>query len=342
MARIGFVLARLLVGAFVVLTAGYCLLAYIPFTYHQVHLGGLLPWLSAFARLHPYLYWLAFVAAVATLPDLRNSRKRLGSVLFLVVFAAVGVMLLLNPLLVHLENNLRSLLWCVAALIPLVWLAVLDWSAQKDRFKWVKQESAQISRLFRACLLAAVYAWLFSAILVVGRYPLNKEWTAALAGSVVSHIVVFMAIFLAINFTGAIAGVVSRNPVVHTSFYLAAALVLLALVLKFVAFAPLSFSGPWAILVAAAIAFSLVFFLSGIGIRLYRPEDGEIDSPLTLLLTPFGFLRSLSRTLQIVVLVAGSLEGVAADVIGDLVLVEAIGALDRVAQHLQIGVGPRP
>src|ERR1700687_3583887 len=34
------------------------------------------------------------------------------------------------------------------------------------------------------------------------------------------------------------------------------------------------------------------------------------------------------------------LEGMAADVVGDLVLVEALGALDGGAQHLQIGISP--
>jgi hypothetical protein len=308
-ARIGFVLARLWVAAFVVLTSGYCLLAYIPFTYHQVHLGGLLPWLSAFARLHPYLYWLALPAAAVTLPSLRNSRTRLGSALFLIVFSVIGVLLLLNPLLIRLENDLHSLLWCVAAPAPLVWLAVLDWQAQSGKLRWAKQEPAETQRLFLACLLAGIYAWVVSAILVVLRYGINGQWALALAASLVCHVVVFMAIFLAVNFTAAIAGVASRNRVLHAVFYAGAATALLALVLKFVVFVPLSFSGALATLVAIAVAFSLVIFLSGISVRLYRPEDGEIDSSLALLLTPVRFLRSLPQIIQIAVLLAGSAIG---------------------------------
>src|SRR5215472_10939039 len=144
--RIGFIAARLCVAAFVVLTAGYCLLAYIPFTYHQVHLGALLPWLSAFAAFHPYIYWPVFLAAAATLPSLRNSHNRILSILFLVVYGGIGVWLLFRPLLVRLDNNLQSLLWCLFALTPLIWLALLDWRAQRGQFKWAPQEGSETRR----------------------------------------------------------------------------------------------------------------------------------------------------------------------------------------------------
>ena len=41
--------------AFNLLTALYCLLAYLPFTYHQIQTGHLVPWLDAFARNHPLM-----------------------------------------------------------------------------------------------------------------------------------------------------------------------------------------------------------------------------------------------------------------------------------------------
>ncbi|HLJ30618.1 MAG TPA: sulfatase-like hydrolase/transferase [Candidatus Angelobacter sp.] len=314
--RIAFIAARLCLAVFVILTAGYCLLAYIPFTYHQVHLGGLLPWLSAFAQFHPYLYWPVFLAAAATLPGLRNRGSRLGSVLFLVVYATIGVRLLLSPLLVRLENNLQSLLWCVLALTPMVWLALLDWRAESGKFRWTRAAPPETPRLFWACLLAALYAWLFSAVLVLARYVVitnagldSRQWMLALAGSLVCHVVLFMAIFLAVNFTGAIAGIVFKSPVLRSMAYAATAAMLLALVLKFIAFVPLSFSGSLALLVALAVAFSVVAFLSGTGVRLYRAEERELESPLALLLVPIRFLRSLPRTLQVVVLLAGSALG---------------------------------
>ena len=93
LSRIAFVFARLCVACFAILTASYCLLAYIPFTYYQIHLGGLLPWLSSFAKLQPYLYWPAFFSAVVTLPTLRNDRTRSLSVLFIAVYGLLGLRL---------------------------------------------------------------------------------------------------------------------------------------------------------------------------------------------------------------------------------------------------------
>ena len=50
--RLLFGLARLCVIGFILLSSLFALLAYIPFTYQQVHKGGLLPWLIVFGKLH--------------------------------------------------------------------------------------------------------------------------------------------------------------------------------------------------------------------------------------------------------------------------------------------------
>lgn len=313
--RIGFVAARLLVAAFVVLTAGYCLLAYIPFTYHQVHLGALLPWLSGFARFHPYFYWLAFLSAVLTLPSLRNSRTRMLSLLFVAAYAGIGGWLLFRPLLVRLENDAESLLWCILALMPLLWLAWIDWLAGASQLRWSPPEN-ETGRLFKACMLAAIFAWLLSAVLVLARYLLirnvgftGKQWAMALLWSLACHVVVFSAIFLIANFTGAIAGVIAKKPSQHVFFYAAMAVALLTVALKFIVFVPLSFFGQLATWTALAVSLSFVCFLLGVSIRLYRPEDGALESPLALLLMPFRFLGFTSRAVQIFLLLAGSVLG---------------------------------
>ncbi|HEY6249023.1 MAG TPA: sulfatase-like hydrolase/transferase [Candidatus Angelobacter sp.] len=309
--RIGFVAARLVLAVFVILTAGYCLLAYVPFTYHQVHLGALLPWLSAFARFHPWFYWLAFLPVFVTLPSQHNRRMRAFSVLFVVVFTGVGVLLLSRPLLVRLENNGLSLVWCVLALTPLRWLGTLDSRAYEDQLKWLPL-AGETHRLFKACTLTAAIAWLLSALLALARYRIltnigftERQWATVLFWSLVCHVVVFMAIFLIVNFTAAIAGVFSQEPSRHLVFYGLMAVVLLAVAIKFVVFVPLAFFGKLATLTAAAVSIALVSFLLGTSTRLYRPEQGPLQSPLELLLTPVRFLGSLSRAVQVAVLLAG-------------------------------------
>jgi hypothetical protein len=103
-----------------------------------------------------------------------------------------------------------------------------------------------------------------------------------------------------------LAGVASRNPARHAVFYTMLAAVLLALVLKLIVFVPLSFSGQLAGVFALSVALSVVFFRSGTSVRLYRPQDGELESPLALLLRPAWFLRSVSRSVQVVILVVAS------------------------------------
>ena len=131
--RFAFILARLMVAGFVLITSLYCLLAYVPFTYHQIILGGLLPSVTLFAKYHPYLYWLAFLAAAFTLPGLREKKPAFLSVLFLIVYTGAGVWLIFHPLLVHLENSISSLYLCLLVLTPLVWMALLmTWSAEQS------------------------------------------------------------------------------------------------------------------------------------------------------------------------------------------------------------------
>ena len=309
--RAGFVGARLALAAFVVLTAGYCLLAYIPFTYHQVHLGALLPWLSAFARWHPYIYWLAFLAAVVTLPSLSNSRTRVLSVLFVIVWATVGVRLIFRPLLVSLDNDVRSLQWAVLALTPLLWLALIDWKAKGRQIQWSTPEN-EAPLLFKACVLAAIFAWLLAGILVLVRFAAfaraeftGRQWALALGWSLICHAVVFMAVFLIANFTGTIAGLISKQPSRRIFVYAAMAAVFLALALKFIVFAPLSFFGLLATLTALAASLSFVGFLLGVSARLYRPEEGALESPISLLLMPVRFLRLMPRAAQVIILLAG-------------------------------------
>ena len=314
--RLGFVAARLVVAAFMILTAGYCLLAYIPFTFHQIHRGGLLPWLSTFADYHPWFYWIAFLAAAASLPNLRNDRTRAFSITFLAVYLVIGVDLAVHPMLVNLQNTTQSLYRCLFALIPLVWLGWLDWRARSAAFIWAPAEGSDTWRTFWACLLSAIYAWMLSGLLVLLRYAAApsegfqpQPWSTALVLSLICHVVLFMALFLALSFTAAVAALRSKEPAAHAKFYALLAIVLLALALKLVVFSPLSFFGGLATFVAFVVAFALVVFFTGMSVRFYAPKQGQIESPLALFFAPIRFLRSAPRWLQVVLLLAGSALG---------------------------------
>jgi Sulfatase len=309
--RIGFVIARLCVASFAFLTASYCLLAYVPFTYHQICLGGLLPWLSTFANLHSYLYWPVLMLAALTLPSLRNDRTRSLSVLFVVVLGLIGLRLWAHPLLVHLRDEKVNVLWCLLAMVPLAWMGILDWRAAERELVWELAEYAETERVFLACLLTSAYVWLLSASIgIVRSLSANlafggRHWVFVLIWSLLFHVAMFMAIFLALNFMLVLTRQFPSTPNVHSFFCGALAAVIMLLTLKYVVFVRLSFIGLLANLVAVVASVSLVTFLFGSSARLYRSDSGPMYSALELLVFP-RWLRSISPTARALYLVSGS------------------------------------
>src|SRR5476651_252923 len=103
-------LARLLFLTYVLFTASYCLLCYIPFTYQQVHVGELLPWVTQLSHWHAILFWPALSAALLTiLPDLKGGPSRYLALGFAGSGVLVGAALLIHPLLPNLTNDFSSL-----------------------------------------------------------------------------------------------------------------------------------------------------------------------------------------------------------------------------------------
>ena len=310
--RVSFLLGRILVATYVFLTAAYCLLAYIPFTYHQVVVGALLPWLSEFARFHSYSYWPAFASAGLTLPW-RTRKTRLGSIAFTVVYGAIGILLSLNPLLLHLGNNSHSLGWCILSLTPLLWLAALDWTEKSGSLQTADQDSGETRRLFHACLLTAFYAWFLWTLSVLLRIGWRAktgmdpgQWVTAIFASLLFHLLASMAAFLVLNFIQTLAAIVFSSFQRRLLLCAFSMVALLAAVLKVIVFAPISFFGHWATATAFATAFSVVFFFVGISARLYCAEEGEIAGPMAFLLYPTSFLQSFSRIGHWIVLVSVS------------------------------------
>jgi hypothetical protein len=310
--RIGFIVARLCVASYAMLTASYCLLAYIPFTYYQIHLGGLLPWLSSFANLHSYLYWPIFLLAIVTLPSFRNDRTRNLSVLFVIMFGLIGIRIMTRPLLVRLGDEKVDILWCLLSMAPLLWMGILDWRAVEHELVWELAEHAETQHIFRACLLTSVYVWILSTGIGVVRSVWNtnlafggSHWLFAWMWSLLFHLAMFMSIFLALNFTLVLARLFSSKPNVHLFFCSGLTILIVLLVVKRVVFARLSFTGWIADLVAVVTAASIVAFFVGIRARLYRPGEGPMHSALELLVFP-RWLRSSSPIARVLYLVTVS------------------------------------
>ncbi|HVP43803.1 MAG TPA: sulfatase-like hydrolase/transferase [Terriglobales bacterium] len=299
LARLAFFLGRLTYATVLLITSVYCLLAFIPFTYQQVHVGRLLPWLTTVVHIHPYLYVAALVLLAPTLlADLRTGRSRTVTGLFLVSAAGAGIALCLHPLLAELGNDRVSLLWSLAALVPLVWVAACDWLAKGGALEGGAQDSADEGRVFRAAwqsalFLALLYAavqWTRSALLHNVRFP-ARQWAWGLTWSVLSHLLFFMGVFVVLSLTIAVAALFPQKRKAEFAGATLIAVALVWVVFRSVVFPPLSFRGWMADGMALALAVALVAFSTGMSVSLYREEEGPAESGLALLLWPMSFLR---------------------------------------------------
>src|SRR5208282_4998705 len=285
---------------------------YVPFTYQQIHVGELLPWLTRLVRLHAFLYWPALAAALFTiLPDLKTGPSCYLARVFAGTGVLAGVVLLIHPLLTHLTNDSSSLTWCLLSLMPLLWLAAIDWVHGVSALTWQQAAEAGSTKTFFAAWQAAVYLAILNFVIATFRVWNSRDlqfsppqWSRTLGWSLVSHLLVFLLIFVVLDLAVATAAFLperwkSRGTFLSSTLVVVA---LIALVVRYIVFPPLSFSGLAASFAATVLSSSLVIFATGIGIRLRDPQESLNDYGFDLLLVPFRFLAEATRLSQLAAL----------------------------------------
>lgn len=315
LSRCQLLLARLLFLAYVLFTATYCLLAYIPFTYQQVHVGELLAWLTRLVHLHSVLFWPALAAALLTiLPDLKSGSARHLSRGFAVAGVLGGVVLLIHPLLPNLTNDASSLRWCLVALVPLLWLAAIDWWQGHAELTWPGTADDDSSKTFLAAFATAFYLATLYFLVAIFRVwssrslQLNlSQWTWVLFWSQLSHLLVFFLVFVLLDLVAVIAALLPQErwkskAACFGSIFVVGALI--ALALRYIVLPPLSLDGVPATVVAAGLAISLVIFATGTSIRLWNRQRSSNDHGLDLLLLPFRLLEDAGWATQLLSLIA--------------------------------------
>lgn len=110
-------LLRFVSGTYFVLTALYCLLAYLPYTYFFLVKSPAYAWMPWFVRHQALLYWLAVLALTAANWPLqawknKNPRFLIGASLL----GAAGLYLSFRPFLPALEDNRAAYVWGLTAL----------------------------------------------------------------------------------------------------------------------------------------------------------------------------------------------------------------------------------
>ena len=300
---------RLFFTAFVLLTAIYGLLAYLPFTFHQIVQGGLLPWLSTFAVYHPLLFWLVLGILAAAL--LSEDRGRRPVWLFLAVHGVAAVLLTVRPVLAHASNGTSSLLLAAGSLVSILWLAALEWSTCYREVEWPEATERALPRLMHpawqsALLLAFAYAgvvWIRELVLRKSA-PVARLQIAELVRSLDAHLVVFAGAFAGAVLLCLLSGLFRRSGLWEFLLFAGAAIAAVSQVLARVIFPTVSFEGTLAQAFAVWVAFALVVFWTALSARL-AATGAWASTGLELLLLPLVFWFGNQRWPRRVVMAVG-------------------------------------
>lgn len=283
-------IARVSFCLFLLITSLYCLLAYIPFTYHWVIKGELLAWLPVFVKYHPCFY-LAVLGLVS--PTIARDMHRVATrrlVLgFYIFHIAAGAWLIFRPVLPALDNDAGSFKWALISLTPLLWLAAIDYVGHFKQNNWSKEEHQRTNRptlrnsatsaLFLCSLYAVICYLRFRSMLSFSR----TELFVIACWTLVSHLLIFLAAFIALSLAQRVANQF-RHPA-KSRFILTGLMagILGALVIRYFILSAISFEGFLANIYALAVSLAVTLFLSGVKLRSRQhPESGSYDAVPTI------------------------------------------------------------
>jgi hypothetical protein len=265
-------------------------------------------------HLHSVLFWPALAAALLTiLPDLKTGSARHLARGFAVAGVLSGVVLLKYPLLLNLTNDASSLRWCLVALVPLLWLAAIDWWQGHAELRWPSTADDDNSKTFLAAFATAFYlatVYFLAAIFRVWSIKSLQldlsQWTWVLLWSQLSHLLFFFLVFVLLDLVAVIAALLPQErwrskAACFGSIFVVGAL--MALALRYIVLPPLSLNGVPATVVAAGLAISLVIFATGTSIRLWSQQRSSNDHGLDLLLVPFRLLKDAGWAAQLLLLI---------------------------------------
>jgi hypothetical protein len=268
-------LVRVMVSTFWVATALYALLCAIPFASEQFIEPQLVPALTMFATWHAWISIAVLgVTAAGLWPWLRAGHFAVSALLG--SWLVVGVLTFATDGLLVLEPSTFTLGLSLAALIPPVWLALVDLRSQGARAA-TRADETGVSADFVACAIAAlVISGTHAVIALLGGAPPSTRWFAEWGSSALLHLVVFSAIFALISVIRGAARLV-RQPQVEAWLGRAALAGMLGLFMYGVVLSALSMTGPTAVAVAASFGAALALVL---GPRGTSAPDG-IDAALS-------------------------------------------------------------
>ncbi len=279
------ILVRVATAIFFLTTTVYAILTYSPFAYEQFIQPNMIAWLSNFVFLHTDFYWLMLCATLLTLaPQLQSGRGRTLAWVYLGVSAIVGGLLTVTRVLPAGDTPARSVAVAFAALVPLLWLGLIDC--------FTGERGSQDGRDggLSAVLVAAVFVWAVFAVAAPSR--LHAAGGVA-ASNATPQLIIGIAASLAAHlasFTVAYLVVTAARPLRIPIPLLVAAT--LGIALHEVVLAPISVTGGVSWLLALAIAAAVTVTGLGIGAVARRSpvgrQRGNSQSVVAAVLVPLA------------------------------------------------------
>jgi len=253
-------LLRIFAGAYFVLTSVYCLLAYLPYTFYFLIKAPPYAWMPWFVRHQAALYWIAAAAALLASGGIRQSPrwKFLAGAL-----ALAGMYLSFRPFLQHLESAPSAFAWSLAALAPLVAASLLGLRRNDDNAsRGDVRPFSYWGAIAAACVASVVYS--IGARVQIYRQTRVASFHAAdaeyLAWSLLTHIVLAIAVFSVINLVGAIAATTRKPQTLQRTINGGLIFAALWIVLFHFLDSALSFGGWQAHLYSASLALAITLW----------------------------------------------------------------------------------
>jgi len=209
-------LLRLISGTYFVLTSLYCLLAFLPYTFYFLIKAPAYAWMPWFVHHQATLYWVAIAAAVGANWDSRRRENKDQRFLAVVCMLGVaGICLTFRPFLGGLEDNRAAYWWSLAALLPLIAVAL-----------WRHADSVETSDdrpigYSAGLLIAFALSMMYFAGAKIQFYIDNGLWGFHRADaeltvwSLVSHFVLAVAVLSVINLTFVLAAKTAKPQAVR-------------------------------------------------------------------------------------------------------------------------------
>jgi phosphoglycerol transferase MdoB-like AlkP superfamily enzyme len=115
---------KLLWAAYMLLTSLYCLLAFFPYTYYALIKSPAYDWMPWFAHQHARLYWLVLFGVAAAY--YQDKKRWLYAAVVFGPLAVAGIFITARTFLPGLNSDAAAYAWSLAALLPVLLLAVID------------------------------------------------------------------------------------------------------------------------------------------------------------------------------------------------------------------------